>query len=114
MLSGKELKMSYLNREELIKEISLARNVLQSGAPCDEERLKDEISRKIDYLSQLQHEIEVTVESVDDAALREILELRYIYWLKWSEISASLNYSSRWTYRLHKKALEYLDENKPL
>lgn len=56
-------------------------------------------------------EIERTIRSVGDEVLEEVLELRYLQYMKWEEIAQCLNYTVRHTTRLHGLALKKMSLN---
>ena len=56
-------------------------------------------------------EIERNIRSVGDYALEEVLELRYLQYMKWEEIAQYLNYTIRHTTRLHGLALRKMSLN---
>ncbi|WP_294471503.1 hypothetical protein [uncultured Ruminococcus sp.] len=58
-------------------------------------------------------EIEQTIRSIGDDTLEEVLELRYLRFLKWEEIAAQMNYSERQTLRLHGVALKKMQKMSP-
>lgn len=51
-------------------------------------------------------DIERTIRSVDDDTLEEVLELRYLQYMKWEEIAQCMNYTERRVLQLHGKALK--------
>lgn len=46
------------------------------------------------------------IEGVQDAAGRELLELRYLRGMRWEDIGRRMGYELRQTYRLHGRALQ--------
>lgn len=53
-------------------------------------------------------EIQKTLDTVEDAKLRTLLELRYLLGLHWEEVSERMHMDSRWLRRLHPRALDAL------
>lgn len=68
--------------------------------------LQQEISEDMRQLVEVKHRIVTVIKAVDDVALRIILERRYLCGDTWEMISVTMNYNSRWTRRLHDKALD--------
>lgn len=56
-------------------------------------------------------EIEQAIHSLHDDILEEVLELRYLQYLKWSEVTERMGYEDdRWVQRLHGRALKKLQQ----
>ena len=72
--------------------------------------LQDEINRDIDTLVDLKTDIMRLIKSVSCREYQTILEKRYLCFLSWEKIAASMDYDIRWLYRLHGKALEEVQE----
>lgn len=51
-------------------------------------------------------EIEKAIRSMDDDVLEEVLELRYLHYMKWEDIAEKMNYSTRRVLQLHGGALK--------
>lgn len=47
------------------------------------------------------------IEAVDDMAERELMRLRYINGMTWSQIADKMHYSDRWVLVLHGRALAH-------
>lgn len=74
-----------------------------------------ERSQKVDELAALYAkkytEIEHSIRSVGDDVLEEVLELRYLQYMKWEEITDKMGYKdTRWVQRLHGRALKNLSQ----
>lgn len=125
MLNSKELKSSYLEYEKIRQKIEALRrkieklqNQLQETEDiCLQEEidmyiigLDATIEYNIRELRRIQKNVDETILSVANQKLREILELRYLYRMQWTDIAESLGYSLRWVYRLHREALGCIDE----
>ena len=72
--------------------------------------LQNEINCDIDRFVDLKREIVHLIKAVDDEECKMVLELRYINHKKWEEIALEMNYTIRWTYRVHKKALKMVED----
>lgn len=74
---------------------------------CNIIELQNEIREKVEYLIQVEREIDAAISHlIDDATLKALLEMRYLNYLKWEEIAVRLDKTFRWTMTLHKKALD--------
>lgn len=58
-------------------------------------------------------EVERVIGSLGDDTLEEVLELRYLRFLKWEDIAKQMNYSERQTLRLHGVALKKMQKMSP-
>ena len=57
-------------------------------------------------------EIEHSIRSVGDDVLEEVLELRYLQYMKWEDITDKMGYKdTRWVQRLHGRALKIISKN---
>lgn len=68
--------------------------------------LEREIDAEIDKLCHIRREVQVSIKMIDEAAYRNVLELRYIQGLSWEQIAVNLNYTYRHVTRLHGEALQ--------
>lgn len=71
--------------------------------------LEDEINGDLKALVDLKHEIVTVIKCVEAPDLQTILELRYLCFNTWEEISVELRLDIRWVHRLHNKALNEVD-----
>ena len=71
--------------------------------------LEDEINADLNALIDLKHEIVTMIRCVEAPDLQTILELRYLCFNTWAEISVALHLDIRWVHRLHNKALNEVD-----
>ncbi len=71
--------------------------------------LEDEINADLKALIDLKHEIVTIIKCVEAPGLQTILELRYLCFNTWEEISVTLHLDIRWVHRLHNKALNEVD-----
>ena len=68
--------------------------------------LEDDINRDIDALVDLKREMVSVIKAVENPEYQTLLELRYLCFKTWEQIAVDMNYSSEYTVRLHKTALE--------
>lgn len=71
--------------------------------------LEAEINADLTRLINLKHEIVTVIKCVESPELQTLLELRYLCFKTWEEISVSLHLDIRWIHRLHNKALGEVD-----
>lgn len=55
-------------------------------------------------------EVVKTISRLDDVRSIELLNLRYIELMKWEDVSVTMGYDLRYTYKLHDIALEQVEE----
>lgn len=65
-----------------------------------------EINSDIDALVDLKRDIMRTIKGIENPEYQTLLELRYLCFKRWEEISVMMNYNLRHIYRLHDEALE--------
>lgn len=70
----------------------------------------NELQQEISRLMKMSREAEKRILSLEDDRYRAVLELRYLCGLTWEEITKKLNFTLRWTHKLHKAAVESLQE----
>ena len=68
--------------------------------------LENEINDDIDALVDLKAEIMRRIKRVENTEYQTILELRYLCFKRWEEVSVELGYSMQHLFRLHDEALE--------
>ena len=68
--------------------------------------LENEINEDIDALVDLKAEIMRRIKRVENTEYQTILELRYLCFKRWEEVSVELGYSMQHLFRLHDEALE--------
>lgn len=68
--------------------------------------LEEYISEQIMNLVHLKQEICQAIKAINNPEYETLLEMRYLSFMKWDEISASLNYSRRYMFTVHGRALE--------
>ena len=71
--------------------------------------LESEINDDIDTLVDLKAEIMRRIKRVENTEYQTILELRYLCFKRWEEISVALGYSMQHLFRLHDEALEAIN-----
>lgn len=71
-------------------------------------QLEHELNDEIDSLIDLKEELRTAIAQVPLIEHRLLLELRYLCYRTWEEIAERLNYSTKYVYELHLKALEYI------
>jgi DNA-directed RNA polymerase specialized sigma subunit len=67
--------------------------------------LENEINADIDRLVDLKREIYELLHRVRDPELQLLLELRYLCFKNWSEISVALELEDRYVFKVHSRAL---------
>ena len=70
--------------------------------------MQEEINSDIDALVDLKRDIMRTIREIEDPEAQTVLELRYLCFKRWEEISVIMNYSVRRVYQIHDEALEKL------
>jgi len=65
-----------------------------------------EVDVEIDKLCHIRREVQASIKMIDEAAYRNVLELRYIQGLSWEQIAVNLYYTYRHVTRLHGEALQ--------
>ena len=75
---------------------------------CKAMDLEEELVRDIGQMIETMRRVKSAVEAVEDKTMRMVLELRYLNFKTWEEISETMCYSERHIYRLHAQALGYV------
>lgn len=73
--------------------------------------MENEINADIDRLVDLKQEIIKTIKSVNNPEQQTLLELRYLCFRSWEEISIEMDYSIQQIYRIRDKAFEKINKN---
>jgi len=68
--------------------------------------LQAEINRDIDRLVDLKREMVRLIKAVDNTEYQTLLELRYLCFKTWEQISVDMGYSIQHIYRLREKAYD--------
>ncbi|MBQ0070651.1 MAG: DUF1492 domain-containing protein [Spirochaetales bacterium] len=71
--------------------------------------LEEEIAGDILHLVDVVKEIDAAIKRLDSIECRTILEMRYLSFMDWEEISGRMGYTLRHTFYLHKNALRTLN-----
>ena len=69
--------------------------------------LRELYERKRDEISDAMLAIENAIEDLEPVE-RTLLRYRYIYGMKWEQVSVAMNYSWRQTHKIHARALDKL------
>ena len=70
--------------------------------------MQEEINVDIDALVDLKRGIMRSIKGITDPEGQTVLELRYLCFKRWEEISVIMNYSVRRIYQIHDAAMEKL------
>ena len=70
--------------------------------------MQEEINVDIDALVDLKRGIMRSIKGIADPEGQTVLELRYLCFKRWEEISVIMNYSVRRIYQIHDAAIEKL------
>ena len=73
---------------------------------CKMVDMENEINADIDMLVDLKTEIMTCIKAVGNPEYQTLLELRYLCFKRWEDVSAELGYDLRYVYKLHDQALE--------
>ena len=76
--------------------------------------LENDINRDIDALVDLKREMVTIIKSVADPECQTLLELRFLCFKTWEQITVEMNYGIDNIYRLHRKALKMVDDLLPV
>ena len=74
-----------------------------------ERDMQAEINSDIDALVDLKRDIMRTIKEIENPEYQTLLELRYLCFKRWEEISMVMNYNLRHIYRLHYEALDKIN-----
>ena len=72
---------------------------------CKIVTLEDEINAEIDRLVDLKRDIHALIGEVQDPEYQTLLELRYLCFKTWEQIAVLMNYSTKYLFELHARAL---------
>ena len=67
--------------------------------------LERDVNARIRQMCRLKRLAQATIDRVDEARLREVLELYYIDGYSWEEVAKRMDLDKRWVFRLHGRAL---------
>lgn len=68
--------------------------------------LEKRVNARIRELVRVKHAAMDAIDRVDEARLREVLELYYIDGYSWAKVAEVMQMDQRWVFRLHGKALQ--------
>ncbi len=91
-----------------ISELPKSQNHLKS--PMEETMIKlltleEEILHDTEKFSKVMHSIQSTINDITDSSCRLVLEMRYLTFMKWEDISAELGWTERNVFYVHGKGL---------
>lgn len=72
--------------------------------------MKNELREELAQLLHCQIRILEMIHGVENLEYQLLLEKRYLCYQSWDDIAYDLDYSVSWTLKLHRKALEAIDE----
>lgn len=66
----------------------------------------------LDYMDLVQYEAQIkqAIDSVKDPVCFEVLTYRYLAFHTWTQIADEMHYSSRQVFRIHARALRFVDD----
>lgn len=73
---------------------------------CKIVQLENEINEEIDQLVDLKKEIRHVISEVRNPEYQTLLELRYLCFKNWEQIAVLMNYSTKYLFDLHSRALK--------
>ena len=76
--------------------------------------MEEEIAGCNERLTETKKMIDDVIKRVDNPTYRLLLELRYQCYMLWPDIAHVIGYEFRYTYKLHKKALQQVDTHRHL
>ena len=74
--------------------------------------LENEINADIDRLVDLKHEMVSVIRAVENPEQQTLLEQRYLCFKPWEQIAVTMGYSLQHIFRLHDKALSFVEKIK--
>jgi|LSQX01.1.fsa_nt_gb hypothetical protein len=80
-----------------------------ADAICKVIDLENEISADVERLVDLKREIADVIRLVEDTEYQTLLEKRYLSSISWEQIATDMNYSLRWVYIVHGRALRAVE-----
>ena len=72
--------------------------------------LEERINNEKVKLQEIEYKILDSLDLIDSIPCRNILVFKYLKHMTWGQIAEELNYSQRWVYRLHNKALKAFEK----
>ena len=71
--------------------------------------LEKRVNSKIRELVRIKHAAMDAIDRIDEARLREVLELYYIDGFTWDQVAERMGYDKSWVFRLHGRALQRIE-----
>ena len=71
--------------------------------------LEKRVNARIRELVRVKHLAMDAIDRVDEARLREVLELYYIDGFSWEQVAQRMDLDKRWVFRLHGRALQRIE-----
>lgn len=78
---------------------------------CKIADFETDLNADIDALVDAKREIECVIDTVPDMTQRMLLQMRYLTFRSWDDIAHSLCVSYNHVFKIHRAALNFLDEN---
>lgn len=76
------------------------------------QELSAKLQTDIETLAGIESDVQDEIDRfVFDPTLKTVLELRYLNYLKWSEIADKMHYTKRWVLNLHMRAIDEFVKN---
>jgi len=75
--------------------------------------LEAEADADIDCLADMKEEAKLWFDRLTDVRHREVMELRYLECLEWSQVAKAIGYDVRHAYRLHCEAVAVIKNSSP-
>jgi len=75
--------------------------------------LEAEADADIDRLAGMKEEAKLWFDLLADARHREVMELRYLECLEWSQVARATGYDVRHVFRLHSEAVAVIENSAP-
>ena len=97
------------NADQVLTDMPRSHNVKRfEDIVVDIVDFENEIAADKEKLAILKREIADAITRIDNRTYKLLLELRYLRYLNWKEISFVLEYDLHYVYKLHNKALQKL------
>ena len=65
-----------------------------------------EINSRVREMCRLKRLAQEAIDAIEEARLREVLELYYLSGYSWKQVADTMHLDERWVYRLHGRALQ--------
>ena len=72
--------------------------------------LTQQLEKQVDEYKELQNNVFELISETPNKVQQEILELRYIHFMKWEDIVKNVSYESRYVLKLHMRALDIISK----